>query len=125
MAIYYSKGKISFITDVKTGTSQSGFQWRNCEVTLDVPGFQGSIIRQVFRASGDKVDAVLRYKVGDNVLIGFSLYAREWNNRLYNNVDLVTITEENVEAKAETAEKPAESPALQELTSDDGPDLPF
>lgn len=124
MALYYSKGKISYISEVKTGTSQSGFTWKNCDVTLDVPGFQGSITKQVFRASGDKVDLVLQHKVGDSVQIGFSLYAREWNNRLYNNVDLVVITEDNGAVKA-APEKPAESPALKELTSDDGPDLPF
>lgn len=124
MALYYSKGKISFISDVKTGTSKSGFTWKNCDVTLDVPGYQGSITKQVFRASGDKVDAVLQFKVGDTVQIGFSLYAREWNNRLFNNVDLVTITDESGAVKAAPAEKPAisgMSPALQDLLEDDLP----
>ena len=125
MALFYSKGKISFISEVKTGTSQSGYQWRNCDVTLEIPGFQGSVTKQVFRASGDKVDLVLQHKVGDTVQIGFSLYAREWNNRLFNNVDLVTITDESGAVKAAPAEN--QSPAMQELMSkdDDGPDLPF
>lgn len=133
MALYYSKGRISFISEVKTGTSQSGFKWQNCDVTLDVPGYQGSITKQVFRASGDKVDAVLQYKVGDTVQIGFSLYAREWNNRLFNNVDLVTITDE-AGAKPAPAEDTAEKPAKKKPAEKSGfkfeaadhpEDLPF
>lgn len=117
MALYYSKGRISFISEVKTGTSQSGFKWQNCDVTLDVPGPQGFISKQVFRASNERVDDVLKFKVGDTVQIGFALYAREWNNRLFNNVDLVTITDESG-AKPATAEKPATK--VEELQ-----DLPF
>ena len=137
MALYYSKGKISFISEVKTGTSQSGYQWQNCDVTLEIPGFQGAVTKQVFRASGDKVDLVKRYKVGDNVQIGFTLYAREWNNRLFNNVDLVTITDESgavappseQDIKFQKSSVPADTPskALQELQEKDDPngDLPF
>ena len=130
MALFYSKGKISFISEVKTGTSQSGYQWRNCDVTLEIPGFQGSVTKQVFRASGDKVDLVLQHKVGDTVQIGFSLYAREWNNRLFNNVDLVTITDESGAVKAAPSDNPGKvyekyfgGDEIQ--GGDTGPDLPF
>lgn len=125
MALFYSKGRIAFISDVKTGTSQSGFTWRNLDVTLEVPGFQGSVTKQVFRASGDKVDMVLQHKVGESVQIGFSLYAREWNNRLYNNVELVTITDESGAVKAEPKQTTAQESAQAAPTEDDGPDLPF
>lgn len=121
MALYQSKGTISYMSEVKSGTSQSGYTWKNMDLTLEVPGFQGSTTKQVFRVTGDKVDEVLRFKVGDTVQVGFALYAREWNNRLFNNVDLVNITKENG-AKPVKEEKP--SPALQELQSE-GPDLPF
>lgn len=117
MALYYSKGRISFISEVKTGTSQSGFKWQNCDVTLDVPGFQGSITKQVFRASGDKVDLVNQFQVGDKVQIGFSLYAREWNNRLFNNVDLVTITDEDGGRPA----PPEKRQPIDDLLEDDLP----
>lgn len=125
MALFYSKGRIAFISDVKTGTSQSGFTWRNLDVTLEVPGFQGSVTKQVFRASGDKVDMVLQHKVGESVQIGFSLYAREWNNRLYNNVELVTITDESGAVKAEPKPTTAQASAQAAPAEDDGPDLPF
>lgn len=130
MAIYISKGKISYIGEEKTGTSQSGFTWRNIEVTLEIPGFQGSVTKQVFRASGDKVDEVLRFKAGDNVEIGFTLYAREWNNRLFNNVDLVSIKGEGAGSSEATAQAPSPTPKAQEinkrgLVDDPDADLPF
>lgn len=108
MALYYSKGTISFISEVQEGTSQSGYNWRNVSVTLDIPGFQGAVTKQVFRASGEKVEDVLKFKVGDKVQVGFTLYAREWNNRLFNNVDLVTITDENGAVRTEPVSKKEE-----------------
>ena len=124
MAIYISKGKISYIGEEKTGTSQSGFTWRNIEVTLEIPGFQGSVTKQVFRASGDKVDEVLRFKAGDNVEIGFTLYAREWNNRLFNNVDLVSIKGEDAGSREATAQAPSPTPKAK-VVDDPDADLPF
>ena len=123
MALYYSKGKISFISEVKSGTSQSGFNWKNCDLTIEVPQSQGSIIKQVFRVTGDKVDEVLKYKVGDTVQVGFIIYAREWNNRLFNNVELVTITDETGAVKPK--EQPVQEQPQQTPTDEEGPDLPF
>ena len=124
MALYYSKGKIVAISDVKSGTSQSGFNWQNVDLTLEIPGFQGASTKQVFRASGDKVDDVLRFKVGDDVQVGFILYAREWNGRMFNNVDLVNITDEAGAKPASHEEKPKEQPTKEEEDNPDG-DLPF
>lgn len=131
MALYYSKGKIVAISDVKSGTSQSGFNWQNVDLTLEIPGFQGASTKQVFRASGDKVDEVLRFKVGDDVQVGFILYAREWNGRMFNNVDLVNINGEG----AGSSDAPAPSsksitPKDEEinkkgLVDDPDGDLPF
>ena len=125
MALYYSKGTISFISEVKTGTSQSGYEWRNCDLTLDVPGFQGSVTKQVFRASGDKVDLVLAHKVGDKVQVGFSLYAREWNNRLFNNVDLVTITDESGAVKTLEEHNLQQAKSAKQEPVTEEADLPF
>lgn len=125
MALYYSKGKIVAISDVKSGTSQSGFNWQNVDLTLEIPGFQGASTKQVFRASGDKVDEVLRFKVGDDVQVGFILYAREWNGRMFNNVDLVNITDEAGAKPAPHEEKPKEQPTKEEEEDNPDGDLPF
>ena len=123
MALYQSKGIISAMSEVTSGTSQSGFAWQHMDITLDVPGYQGSITKQIFRVSGDKVDAVLQYKVGDKVQIGFSLYAREWKERWYNTVELVTITDEAGAVKTPPAEA---APSREDNSLDPKKDdLPF
>ena len=91
MALYQSKGTISEMSEVQSGTSQNGFQWQRMTIILDIPGFQGSIIKQAFQVTGDDVNDVLLYNIGDKVEVSWSLYARNWNGKWYNNVDLVKI----------------------------------
>lgn len=122
MALYYTKGTISHMSEVTTGTSKNGREWARMNIMLDVPGFQGSITKVIFQVGTDRVDNVLEFKVGDKVEIGWSIYAREWNDKWYNNVDLVNI-------KSADAQKsiplPAAEPALAaELKPQEG-DLPF
>lgn len=133
MALYQSKGTISEMSEVQSGTSQNGYQWQRMTIILDIPGFQGSIIKQAFQVTGDDVNEVLLYNIGDRVEITWSMYAREWNGRWYNNVDLVKIKSLD-EQKQE--EKPAPAPAPKQpaifgqpqesLDPADNPDdLPF
>lgn len=119
MAPYNSKGTISYISEVSSGTSRSGNTWQRLTLHLDIPGFQGAIFKQVFQASGNAVDMVKKFKVGDRVEIAFSLYAREWDGRWYNNVDLVRITPADAQA-----EDPG-SPAPPEVQDNPNNDLPF
>lgn len=79
------------MSEVQSGTSQNGFQWQRMTIILDIPGFQGSIIKQAFQVTGDDVNDVLLYNIGDKVEVSWSLYARNWNGKWYNNVDLVKI----------------------------------
>ena len=80
-------------------------------IILDIPGFQGSIIKQAFQVTGDDVNDVLLYSIGDKVEVSWSLYARNWNGKWYNNVDLVKIKhqEENRPQQAAPA-----APATQQ-----------
>lgn len=107
---------------MQSGTSQSGKEWQRMDLILETPGFQGSVYKMVFRVSGDHVKEVSLFNRGDRVQVGFSIYAREWNGKWYNNIDLVTITDE---AGAKPA--PASAPREQEnLNPADNPeDLPF
>ena len=109
MALYTSKGTISGMSEVQSGTSQSGYQWQNMNLILDIPGFQGTITKQVFRVSGDSVEDVLKFKIGDKVEVSWSMYAREWNGKMFNNVDLVKIA---LQAAAQ-AQAAAPAPAPQ------------
>lgn len=133
MALYQSKGTISDMSEVQSGTSQSGNQWQRMTLTLEIPGFQGSVTKQFFRVSGNAVNDVLLHNVGDRVEVTFSLYAREWNGKLYNNVDLVKISPIGG-AAADAPSVPVQSapvaeaqPEIPDLQVDDNPkdDLPF
>lgn len=133
MAIYQSRGRISDMSEVQSGTSKNGYEWQRMTIILDIPGFQGSIIKQAFQVTGDDVNDVLLYNIGDRVEISWSMYAREWNGRWYNNVDLVKIKSLD-EQKQE--ERPAPAPAHKQPAIFDQPqesldpadnpdDLPF
>ena len=123
MALYYTKGTISHMSEVTTGTSKNGREWARMSIMLDVPGFQGSIIKVIFQVGTDRVDNVLEYKVGDKVEIGWSIYAREWNGKWYNNVDLVNIKSADAQKSIPIPAKEEPAPAA-ELEPQEG-DLPF
>ena len=124
MALFYQKGTISDFSEVQQGTTQSGKEWQRMNLILDTPGFQGSVYKMVFQVSGEKVKEVLLYSRGDKVEVGFSMYAREWNGKWYNNVDLVKISHlEQNNAPAPQAEQ--EQPLPPAGVDDPQNDLPF
>lgn len=133
MALYQSKGTISEMSEVQSGTSKNGYEWQRMTIILDISGFQGSMIKQAFQVTGDDVNDVLLYNIGDRVEVSWSFYARNWNGKWYNNVDLVKIKSLD-EQKQE--EKPEPSPASKQPAIFDQPqesldpadnpdDLPF
>ena len=122
MALNYTRGTISSIGEVVSGQTRNGNIWQRSSLMLEVPGYQGSVYKIIFQVSGDRVDDLKNYKVGDKVEVGWSIYAREYNERWYNNVDLISIKSQNTE------EAPAPAPAsapedLEPQNHDD--DLPF
>lgn len=126
MALFYQKGTISDMSEVQSGTSQSGREWQRMDLILETPGFNGSVYKMVFRVSGDKVKDVSLYNRGDKVQVGFSISAREWNGKWYNNIDLVTITDESGAVKTAYDETKPKAQAQENLNPADNPeDLPF
>lgn len=111
------------MSEVTTGTSKNGREWARMSIMLDIPGFQGSITKVIFQVGTDRVDNVLEYKVGDKVEIGWSIYAREWNDKWYNNVDLVNIKSADAPKAIPLPAKEETAPAA-ELEPQEG-DLPF
>lgn len=91
MALNYTKGTLSFKSEITTGESTSGRVWARQNIMIDVPGYQGSIFKIMFQVGTDRIDDVAEFNIGDKVEIGWSIYAREYKGRWYNNVDLVTI----------------------------------
>lgn len=91
MALYESYGKISEMTEVQEGVSKNGYHWRNMTLVIEMDGFQGAVVRQAYQVSGESVDQVLGFKTGDKVTVKWSMYAREWEGKWYNSVNLVSI----------------------------------
>lgn len=128
MALYISKGTISDMSEVQSGTSRNGNPWQRMTITLEIPGFQGSVTKQVFQVFGDDVEDVLLYSIGDKVEISWSMYAREWNGKWYNNVDLVKIKYQEDAQPAPQHAAPAQAAPQKPESLDpaDNPDdLPF
>lgn len=125
MALFYSKGTISHMSEVTSGTSTSGRDWARMNILIEVPGFQGSITKLSFQVGTDRINDVQEFHVGDKVEIGWSIYAREYNGRWYNNVDLVNIKSQEESTAQEAAPAPqTNNIPPQELQPKDD-DLPF
>ena len=116
MALYYSKGTISHMSEITSGTSSSGRDWARMTIMIDIPGYQGSISKLSFQVGTDRISDVQEFKVGDKVEIGWSIYAREYKGRWYNNVDLVNIKSQGDQAAA-PAPTPAPTPAPRSLNN--------
>ena len=94
------------MSEITSGTSTSGRDWARMTIMIDILGYKGSISKLSFQVGTDRISDVQEFKVGDKVEIGWSIYAREYNGRWYNNVDLVNIKSQGVQA-----EVPAPTPA--------------
>ena len=135
MALYNSCGRISEMSEVQSGTSRNGYEWQRMTIVLEIPGFQGAVTKQAFQVSGDSVNDVLLYNIGDLVDVSWIMYAREWNGNWYYNVDLVKIKyQEDAQpapahqpaAPAQAAPQPQLFQKQESLDPADNPDdLPF
>lgn len=111
MALYTSKGTISFIGEVMSGTSQNGYDWARQTIVIDIPGYQGSVTKLSLQASNEMVNTLSVYNEGDKVEVAWAIYAREWNGKFYNNVDLIKIIpqEQPEEQRPSRSARPAPS----------------
>ena len=100
------------MSEITSGTSTSGRDWARMTIMIDILGYKGSISKISFQVGTDRISDVQEFKVGDKVEIGWSIYAREYNGRWYNNVDLVNIKSQGVQADA-----PAPTPAPSSLNN--------
>lgn len=91
MALNYVKGIISQFGQVESGTTQNGNLWSRQVVVLDVAGFGNSFSKIALTAQNQRVEELQDYQIGDRVEVGYSVTAREWNGKWFNNVDLINI----------------------------------
>lgn len=100
------------MSEITSGTSTSGRDWARMTIMIDILGYKGSISKLSFQVGTDRISDVQEFKVGDKVEIGWSIYAREYNGRWYNNVDLV-----NIKSQGDQAAAPAPTPATRSLNN--------
>lgn len=91
MALNYVNGIISQFGQVESGTTQNGNSWSRQVVVLDVAGFGNTFSKIALTAQNQRVDELQNYQIGDRVEVGYSVTAREWNGKWFNNVDLIRI----------------------------------
>lgn len=109
MALNYVKGIISHLGQVESGTTQNGNSWSRQVVILDVAGFGNTFSKIALTAQNQRVEELQNYQIGDRVEVGYSVTAREWNGKWFNNVDLVNIN--FFDEVAQTAPAPIAQPA--------------
>lgn len=143
MALNYVKGIISHMGDVQQGTSQGGYDWARQVIVIDVASFNNTFSKIAVTAQNQRVDELQNYQIGDRVEVGYSVTAREYQGKWFNNVDLINIKFLDEVAQAAPAPMPvpiqaapaprrvarpnAPHPLIQPGTSHDpqSDDLPF
>lgn len=91
MALNRVKGIISHMGEIQQGTSQNGYDWARQIIVLDVASFNGTFSKIALTAQNQRVDDLQEFHIGDRVEVGYSVTAREWEGKWFNNVDLISI----------------------------------
>lgn len=107
MALNRVKGIISHMGEIQQGTSQNGYDWARQIIVLDVASFNGTFSKIALTAQNQRVDDLQEYQIGDRVEVGYSVTAREWDGKWFNNVDLISINFFDEVAQAAPAPTPA------------------
>lgn len=111
MAFVKERGTIAVMSEVQTGTSQSGNTWSRQTIVVDVVGYNGNYRKVMLQASGNVVADLETMMVGDKVEITYQVTAREWNGKWYNNVDLYKIEPTEEKAQQPVAPSAPSAPA--------------
>jgi len=111
MAFVKERGTIAVMSEVQSGTSQSGNTWSRQTIVVDVVGYNGNYRKVMLQASGNVVADLETMMVGDKVEITYQVTAREWNGKWYNNVDLYKIEPTEEKAQQPVAPSAPSAPA--------------
>ena len=109
MALNRVKGIISHMGEIQQGTSLNGYDWARQIIVLDVASFNGTFSKIALTAQNQRVDDLQNYQIGDRVEVGYSVTAREWDGKWFNNVDLISIN--FFDEVAQAAPAPVAQPA--------------
>ena len=121
MAFVKERGTIAVMSEVQSGTSQSGNTWSRQTIVVDVVGYNGNYRKVMLQASGNVVADLETMMVGDKVEITYQVTAREWNGKWYNNVDLYKIESTEEKAQQPVAPSAPSAPAYPQNTQSTQP----
>ena len=121
MAFVKERGTIAVMSEVQSGTSQSGNTWSRQTIVVDVVGYNDNYRKVMLQASGNVVADLETMMVGDKVEITYQVTAREWNGKWYNNVDLYKIESTEEKAQQPVAPSAPSAPAYPQNTQSTQP----
>ena len=110
MAIIKEIGTIAHMSEVQSGTSQTGNPWYRQTIVVDVAGYNGLYRKVALQATGDVVGDLAGAVLGEKIEVSYQVTAREWNGKWFNNVDLISINFFDEVAQAAPAPTPAPAP---------------
>ena len=121
MGFITEKGVLTYKSQVETGTSKSGNTWQKQTIVVSRENVNAPYDKVALSVFGDKVNDSERCRVGDKVEITYSISAKEYNGKWYNDVSLYKIVSYAPFAR------PAQEATPAAFSQDNEPqgDLPF
>ena len=121
-------GKIKKITEVQSGTSASGKDWKKCGFLLETDEtYNNTYFFDVF--GDEKVDNFIKYNKVDRVVeVEFNVRTNEWKDKYFTTLDAWKISKANdtdTALQQAAAMIDATFEPAGDLNTDDNNDLPF
>lgn len=120
MITFNFTGSIFALGELKEGYKRDGSTWRRIDVVCEVP--DGRFTDKIaFTAMDGNADILAGCREGDEISVEGYIYAREWNDRYYNNLQASKVSplRQPIAQPAAAATAPAPTaPAVHD-------DLPF
>ena len=125
MGFITEKGVLTYKSQVETGTSKSGNTWQKQTIVVSRENVNAPYDKVALSVFGDKVNDSERCKVGDKVEITYSISAREYNGKWYNDVSLYRIDLQEAKTQIWQRPAPAGEPFPANCFEEQKGDLPF
>ena len=123
MGFIVEKGVLTYKSQVEAVTSKNGNIWQKQTIVVSRENVNAPYDKVALSVFGDKVNDSERCRVGDKVEITYSISAKEYNGKWYNDVSLYKIVSQDA-----TFARPAQGAAPAAFPQDNNEpqgDLPF
>ena len=110
--LYDLQGTIKALGEVTGGQARNGGTWQKREVVVEVQEDRFTNL-VALTAFGDKVEDLEKFQEGDEVSVKFTISAREYNGRYYNDINIVSIRRARQEGWSERLAKNGPQPATR------------